>query len=252
MKLYTLHSGSKGNCSLLTIGDNNILIDCGIGYRGLTRYLSKLDRTPDQIKAVFVTHSHSDHVSGLKQLLAVLPDIPIYVHNAGVEEFKIKIGYEPVGFEGEVEMFGAKITTYRCYHDVACCVGYKIIYEDKTLCYVTDTGYVDDDLTEFVKSCNCLLIESNHDVAMLLNGDYPFELKRRIKSTVGHLSNSQTALLLERVLKSGIETVILAHLSENNNTPAIAYNSAKAVMRRLKVGTKLKVATQNDICETEI
>lgn len=250
MKITTLISGSKGNCALIRANGANILIDCGSSYTRIKSYLNKTGLAINDIDGVLVTHSHGDHVSALPLMSQKNPLIRFFVHRDGAEEFFEKTSVRPTVFDGKMELNGLEIDTYRCHHDTSCCNGYSVSDGRNKICYVTDTGCVDRELMDFLRGAKDIVIESNHDYHMLVFGKYAPSLKKRIAGTNGHLSNEQTAYLLERTDLAWTERIILAHLSENNNLPEAAYECAKQVLEKNGAGRiKLSVARQWEATE---
>lgn len=251
MKVRTLISGSKGNCALISIKNTNILIDCGSSYGRIKSQLKKSGYCLSDIKYILITHAHTDHISALAVLAQKNPQIEIFVHRNGAKELYERTGLNASIFDSGFSLDGFTVETYRCHHDASCCTGFKICDGIDTAVYVTDTGCVDEQLVDFLTDASILIVESNHDFDMLRNGIYSLPLKKRIASQNGHLSNEQTAYLLSRVRLEKVSQIILAHLSENNNLPEIAYSSAKAVLDKAGYGDKIKllVAAQWEICE---
>lgn len=251
MNVCTLYSGSKGNASLIYANGKHILIDCGGSYNLLKKQLNKLNLTPKDIDAVLITHCHNDHISALSTFMLYNSKVNVYVNIHGEEALYEKLYFDLNTFDSHFTLFDLQIEAYYCHHDVPCCTGFKIFDGKDSIVYVTDTGYVDTPLIEFCKGVKTLVIESNHDFDMLVNGKYPFMLKKRIASALGHLSNDQTAQLLERVIDTNTKNIILAHLSENNNLPDLAFKASYDVLTKLGAQNQIKllVASQYDISE---
>ena len=205
----------------------SVLVDMGLGYKLTLSALKRHNVSPDEISAVFVTHEHSDHIYGLGQwskrhrvnLYAPREICPLLCD-------KIFCGQVKPVCDG-LEIDGMTIDSYRCSHDATACVGYRFgDGKGNYVASVTDTGCTDSRLVDFLAVCRAVQLESNHDVEMLKNGPYPYQLKRRILSDFGHLSNEQAATVLKNLIGSNVKDVILAHLSEHNNTAEIAFNTA--------------------------
>lgn len=245
----TLFSGSKGNCALLTTNNTKILIDCGTSYKALTKALKSVNVSPKQINAVFITHSHSDHIAGLFNFVKYNASTEVFVHKKGYGELYGKTFWQANTFEENFLYRDISVSFFPCSHDASCCVGYAFKAENKLICYVTDTGCVSENLINFVKGCDSLVIESNHDYRMLAEGNYPFYLKKRIESSMGHLSNEQTASLIQAILGYGTTKILLAHLSENNNNPNLALKCACSAAEKTGVKVDIFVASQNEISE---
>ena len=233
-KICSLYSGSKGNCTFISAGGANILIDAGKSARALCRALSDIGVDVDDIDAIFITHEHSDHVSAL-QALSHKHSVPIHIllHSAevfrGLFDEKLCLNlrlYEGNSFETTVK--GLAVKAFPTPHDSRAAVGYRLSFEENgeqiPIAVATDTGHVTDVMLENLSGCYAVVIESNHDEEMLENGPYPYDLKRRIAGGRGHLSNADCATLASQLYESGTKHIMLAHLSEENNLPELAYN----------------------------
>ena len=260
MIFKTLFSGSGGNCSYLKADNTEILIDAGGSTRRIECALRELGTSISNISAIYITHEHSDHVASLPVLLRA-HDIPVYVTpetarymctDATRELFRehfytIQPGnvYETGNFE---------LIPFCTPHDSVMSVGYRICAQGKEcLGYATDTGHVTDTMRKFLSGCKRVVVESNHDIDMLKNGPYPPYLKRRILSDTGHLSNNDCAQFVCELVDSGCESIMLAHISKENNTPSAAYTASKNALEAhgVTVGkdVKLAVADQKCICD---
>ena len=244
MKICTLYSGSRGNSAFLQCGNANILIDAGKSARALKQALAAIGKTPDDIDAIFITHEHSDHISVLENPVG-LPNIPI--HAAGGCAQKLSALPSPYIRENliahpplfSVDVNDTRISSFVTPHDSACSVGYRIEWEENGITrrvgYATDVGYVSTQVTDGLCDCEAVIIEANHDVEMLEEGPYPYHLKQRILSRRGHLCNSDCALLASTLAERGTRAFLLAHLSEKNNDPAIAYDEVFAALSNHKI-----------------
>lgn len=234
-KICCLYSGSKGNSTFISAGGAKILIDAGRSAKALCSALSSIGETIDNIDAIFITHEHNDHVSAL-QVLSHKHQIPIHmllnsamIFNGLCDEKLcdcLRI-YRGNCFETKVNEL--RVKAFPTPHDSRAAVGYKFEFEDDngktvSLGVSTDTGYVTNTMRENLMGCESVVIESNHDPVMLAEGPYPYELKQRIKSKHGHLSNPDCAALAAELYESGTKHIMLAHLSEENNLPEIAFN----------------------------
>ncbi len=253
-KICCLYSGSRGNCAYIFAGGASILIDAGKSARSLCASLEGIGADINSIDAIFITHEHRDHISAL-QTLSHRYSIPIYMLLPSAEIF---YGLRDarlcsslmlrMGSSFEVKIKGLTVKAFPTPHDSNAAVGYRLSFfedgEEYSIGYATDTGYVSKEMKENLKGCFAAVIESNHDTDMLKNGAYPYELKKRIASKKGHLSNSECAAFACELCDSGTRYIMLAHLSEENNTPRLAFSETySAISDR---GVKLCIASQDD------
>ncbi len=244
MKIKTLASGSKGNCSIVLCGNTKLLIDMGISYLQLKKNLSDLSLKISDFAGLLITHAHSDHIKGLSTLTKN-EQIKIFIPRQMETELQDKIGNcEVVFIEDCFTINDVQIELIHTSHD-AFSVGYIIEYDGKSLVYVTDTGYINRKYLEKMKSKEIYLLESNHDEKMLMEGPYPYYLKQRVLSDKGHLSNHTTAKYLEKLIGKNTKYVILAHLSEKNNTEEIAYSTVSEKLQGTEVD--IVIARQNEV-----
>lgn len=250
--VYTLASSSKGNSIYVRLGDDEILIDAGISCKRLCDALRGIDTDISRIKAVFVTHEHSDHVSGL-ETLAKKYNIPIHITEPSARAYLCSSKAASAASTAIIhpilysETVGALVVrSFATPHDSAASVGYVVSdgTPEHTLAVATDIGTVTDEVSDALIGCENVILESNHDENMLLCGSYPYELKRRILSDFGHLSNEAAAAFVSHLAASGTKRILLAHLSQDNNLPELAYHSSLAVLEGKNVF--LGVAAPNE------
>lgn len=226
LKISPIFSGSKGNCTLIQSDGARILLDMGGSCRAIGQNIARRGLSPREISAIFITHEHSDHIAALP-MWSKQYSTPIYAPAPIVNIINMQACFSPVHeFVNGVSIGDVSVENYCCSHDALCCYGYRFTCGGDKIACVTDTGCWDDDLVEFLAPCRTIMIESNHDVNMLRRGDYPQSLKNRILSDYGHLSNDQTAQLLCALAGTNVKNVLLAHLSQNNNTKEIAFDTA--------------------------
>ncbi len=219
MKVQTIASGSKGNCTIVLCNDTNLIIDMGITFLTLKKTLEENSLSFDDFSGILVTHCHKDHTKGLATLMNKTK-LDVYIPEGMYDSLKELIPYPKCKFiEDTFEINDVEIELIHTSHDAPASVGYIIKQDNKELVYVTDTGYINRKYLEKMKNKDCYIIESNHDEVMLMDGPYPRFLKERVISDSGHLSNSTTAKYLKKIIGPNTKNIVLAHLSETNNTP---------------------------------
>ncbi len=233
-RIYPLFSSSKANSTYIGTGGGGILIDAGASFRRTCQALSKSNIPLTAIQAVFITHSHSDHVSGLK-VLTKNTGIPVFGQRETLEELLEKglISSNSQVFELDDTACAAdmEIECFDTPHDTVRSCGYRIKTPDGKSCAVcTDLGHITDTVHNALLGCELVLLEANHDVELLKKGPYPFYLKERILSDHGHLSNVTCAKEAAELIRGGTTRLILGHLSQENNTP---YTADKTVEQGL-------------------
>lgn len=221
-RIYPLFSSSSGNCTYIGSRTEGILIDCGVSYTRIKKALAACGIDIEQsVSAVFITHAHSDHVSGLNTLSKKL-DVPVFAQSMtrSVIEDKGLISRKCDIISKEIVTPFCIVRAFETSHDTPQSCGYRIDLTDGSSCGIcTDLGYVSDGIYETLCGCNAVLAESNYDECMLTGCDYPFDLKQRIRSGSGHLSNEECAELCARLIKKGTDKFILGHISQHSNTP---------------------------------
>ena len=234
-KLCPLFSGSSGNSIYIGHSGVGILVDAGRSAKQLEKSLLDNNLDIEKIRAIFVTHEHTDHISGLR-VFASRYGIKVYSSSGTIKAlFNMgiingKIPYEIIDAKG-IEIDCMKVTPFRTSHDCSEGMGYVISLSNGTKVGVcTDLGYISDDVYSKLCECNAVVIESNHDIRMLQNGKYPYYLKRRILSDKGHLSNEACAKILPDLVKRGLTRIVLSHLSSENNIPELAYETALSAL----------------------
>jgi phosphoribosyl 1,2-cyclic phosphodiesterase len=255
MKICCLASGSKGNSTYIETNNSKILIDCGLPIKDEISRLSKINVNPCDINAVFITHEHCDHIKGLSEFTK-RSNCLVYAH---INEWpflskktKIDNKLRQTFNDNEFVFKDLTINSTRLSHDSGYCVGYSFKSDNQKVSIVTDLGVIDESVINLLKGSDIIIIESNHDDDMLLNNDkYPAILKRRILSNKGHLSNSMAASAILELSKYGTKQFILAHLSESNNTPDLAYTTIKNYLEKYGViegkHIFIDVAYQNEV-----
>ena len=229
-RLHVLASGSKGNCSVVenTLTGTCIVIDCGISKSVFMERLGACGLDPMRIEAILVTHEHTDHTKGLGVATRGLARLgvhpPLYasaaVHAASSELRALENAVDLRHFVrgDDLPLAGMTVHAFATSHDAAESFGFRVECAGDAVGFMTDTGVVTGEAHEALRGCRVLALEANHDPDMLASGPYPYYLKQRIASERGHLSNGQSAELLDALLDTSLESVIGMHVSQNNNT----------------------------------
>lgn len=259
MRLTSLFSGSSGNCLLVEEGYTKFLIDAGLSGIKIRNALCSIGVDPCEISAILVTHEHSDHIAGVG-ILSRKFNLPIYsnfeTQNSMLpflgtvkdENLRLFENYEP--FEiGEL-----RITAFESSHDAADPVGFRITDGNRTLVVATDIGTITPKIASNIFGAASVFIEANHDIKMLREGSYPYYLKQRILSERGHLSNEDCGLFCRELIENGTERVMLGHLSLENNTPNIAFDTVdgKISKHKIKRGLDYLLGVARRDCASEV
>ncbi len=250
MRYASLASGSKGNCHALTDGDRTLLIDAGISYLQIRTRLETLGWSMDALKAVAFTHEHSDHIAALPMLVkhtdcAILATEDTLKAMCRIKDVAVPAHrWIPLCPGHALDWEGWRILPFSTPHDAVDPVAFRIEAGHMAAGVVTDLGHPTALVADHCMDLDLLALEANHDVQMLREGSYPPVLKARILSRVGHLSNEAMAELLAKIRSPRLRTVVLAHLSEQNNEPDLARFAAEEVLRSL--GIRPLVASQRD------
>lgn len=234
MRLLSIASGSSGNCIYAGSDATHILIDAGISAKRIEEGLSRLELTGKDLDGIFITHEHADHINGLGVLMRKY-QIPVYATRGTIRAMlKNKcLGnideelFQVVDADCKMVLKDLSVNPMRISHDAAEPVAYRIGYGSKRIGICTDLGVFNDYTVESLKGMNALLLEANHDINMLQVGPYPYYLKQRILSDKGHLSNENAGRLLNRLLHDDLQTILLGHLSKENNLPELAYEAVR-------------------------
>lgn len=251
MKIDILASGSKANCSLLTQNNTRILIDMGLSFSVLKKVLEAKKINIKDIDGILITHCHYDHIYGLSSLLKKIKT-KVYIPLDMFKEISKYVDKEDIIIiADEFDLAEFHIKLLYTSHDVKCSVGYIISSYDKELVYITDTGYLNKKILAKLDNKDIYIVESNHDEKMLMDGDYPFILKQRIRSYTGHLSNDMIAEYMQKKIGKKTKYIVLAHLSENNNTEELAYNTMKNSLKTINFDSNnIIIAKQHEAIET--
>ena len=248
MKVSVLSSGSKGNTTYIETKNAKILIDAGNTSKYIIDKLTELNVDPKAIDAILITHIHSDHTKGLPVLLKHISPC-VYLTKTAHDNLDFIDNYQYIETD-EFKIKDLEINVIRTSHDAPDSLGYVITNENKSIVYITDTGYINRKYYHELSNKDVYIMESNHDIEMLNNGSYPFELRQRILSDKGHLSNYDSSKYLCDFIGEKTKKIILAHLSEENNTESLAYKTLKERMNKKNISfDNIIIAKQNERTE---
>lgn len=249
LKFCSLASGSSGNCQYVATDNTGLLVDAGLSGKYIKEALDNIDVDITTISGLLVTHEHSDHIKGIGVLMRRY-GVPLYITEGTWQAMNKKIGKieeDKVIFikkNEEVEIGNIIVKAYEVSHDAVDPVGFTFKYEDSKISIVTDLGHITEDIMNEIKDSDLLLIESNHDEEMLKMGSYPYYLKRRILSEMGHLSNNTAGEIVVNAVKFGkLKNVLLGHLSRENNFPELAFETVKNIVEAscIEVGVDINI-----------
>jgi phosphoribosyl 1,2-cyclic phosphodiesterase len=256
VSVSVLASGSRGNCAIVSSSTTRILLDAGISCRETFKRIKALGEDPHALSAILITHEHSDHVYGL-QVLARRTNVPVFMtgatHQTWARALRDESGELP-RLE-KLETFAAgksfligdiAITPFTIPHDAADPVGFTFRAEGIKVGFATDLGYIPASVCDHLRGCDVLVLESNHDLEMLRGGPYPWSVKQRVMSRVGHLSNEALADFFTKDYDGEAAYVVLAHISEHNNHPEIARGAAERALgpRQTLLRNRVRLASQ--------
>lgn len=234
MRLVVFASGSSGNCALVRGEDTALLIDAGISLRRIREALRLEGLTMEDLSGVLITHEHTDHIAALK-MMAKYCALPVFApgsaawHIAGqIPDLEDRL--RRIDPHERFSLGTLDIVAFPTPHDTDASVGYRITEGERSLGFCTDTGHISDEMLDNLTGCSAALIEANHDLTMLRTGGYPVYLKRRILSERGHLSNDDSARLACALAGSGTRSLVLGHLSRENNTPRLARETVRSAL----------------------
>lgn len=232
-RFCSLFSSSSGNSTFVGTSKKGILIDAGVSAKKIKDALAGRNIDPGSISGIFITHEHTDHIKAVRVFCSQF-GTPVYATRGTLEALEEegvlngKFPYYVIDEKG-VEVGDMLVSSFETPHDSNESCGYKIILPDeRKIAVATDIGHMTDTIRESIRGCDLVMLESNHDIGMVQNGEYPYYLKRRILSDRGHLSNIDCAEEAKELIKSGTTRLFLGHLSRDNNMPALAYETTYA------------------------
>ena len=251
-----LASGSRGNCAIVASARTKLLVDAGISCRETFKRMKTLGDDPHSLSAILITHEHSDHIYGLATLARKLR-VPVFMtgatHHAWARAMRDESGERPQlekleRFESghRFQVGDIEVRPFTIPHDAADPVGFTLRVEGVKVGFVTDLGYLPVSVRDHLRGCDVLVLESNHDLEMLRVGPYPWSVKQRVMSRVGHLSNTALAQFLANDYDGNAAYLVLAHLSEQNNHPEVARREAENALslRRSLLYNQVMLASQ--------
>lgn len=247
LRVAVLASGSKGNATYVELDGTRLLIDAGISARRITRLLGEFGVDPADLDGVFITHEHSDHIKGLPTLSKQY-HLPLFARPATLAAIRASL---PVPEDvltpivGDVMLGEVAVKSFSTLHDAASPVGYAVCGSEKCA-LATDLGFLTNDVMKAIEGADALILETNHDRELLQQGSYPWHLKQRILSNRGHLSNSAAAWALVR-LKKRPRAVFLAHMSQENNRPALVEETVRTILRQQNIRQDDLLLTAQDM-----
>ena len=242
MKIKVLASGSKGNCTYIESGSTKILLDVGINFNKISNCFESNNLDLYSLDGILISHSHKDHVGGLASLVKKIPT-KVFIKEELFNDLRKIIPIENIELVDNTFKLGdLNITLFNSSHDVPNS-GYIIDDGKDSFVYITDTGYINRKYLPLTENKTIYMVEFNHDEKMVMTGPYPYILKERILSDKGHLSNTYSASYLSKVVGDKTKYILLAHISENNNTEELAYETAVKKLPEFK--DRIIVAKQN-------
>lgn len=251
--VHTLASGSSGNALLLCSGETRLLIDAGISCRRISAALKQLNLSLDDLSAILITHSHADHTGGLKTLLK-RTQLPVLGSARTCRELEWQLPengerLREIAMCQPFPLWNCRVTAFPLSHDAPGTCGFRIDTEDGGVGVITDTGYVTEEAADILPGVNLAVLEANHDVEWVESGPYPYSLKRRILGAEGHLNNEDAARFAVTLAENGAEQIVLAHLSQENNTPAMARRIVETALSAAGKTVEVTVAPRESLSE---
>ena len=235
MKVSVLASGSKGNSTYIETNNHKILIDLGTTSLYVEKKLKNLGVDPSSIDSIFITHAHTDHIAGIR-VFSKKYHPRIFLTKKIYKEVNEQVFLENYEFIEESFLYDdVFVEFFKTSHDTEESVGYIFTSDRKSIVYITDTGYVHKKYFPLLQNKTMYIMESNHDVEMLMNGTYPYVIKQRILGDRGHLSNHDSAYYLSKWIGDNTDRIILAHLSEDNNTEKLALSTLEQTLKEKQI-----------------
>lgn len=247
MKISVLGSGSKGNCAFIEVANKKFLIDVGFSMKKIEEKLNSINENLENINGIFITHDHGDHIKSFGAISRKY-DIPLYIHKKSLSEVSHKMGklnLDKIVLLNDKKIFidNIMVENFDVMHDSANNLGYSFNYKNQKLSYVTDIGRITNIVKMNCMNSDILAFETNYDLDLLLEGEYPWKLKNRVKGNYGHISNIEAAKMFNEVQENRLKKIIMLHLSDENNSEELAYNTIK---KYVKKDIEIEVSKQNE------
>ena len=253
LRFAILGSGSSGNATLVSDGSTHVLVDIGLSGRETARRLRLCGVEPEQVAAVVISHEHGDHCRGVAPFVKDLA-VPVFITDAALRASEMRVDaarIRQIDSGVPFEVYGFQFTPFAVPHDAADPIAFAIGRDGVKIGVVLDLGYVSNLVSERLKGCDAIVLESNHDVNMLKVGPYPWSLKQRVMSRKGHLSNDSVAEFLQSGFDGQARQIVLAHLSRKNNLPELALLSAQQALECrtgiMRLQTRIELADADSV-----
>lgn len=251
MRVCVLGSGSSGNCTYIEYGLTRLLVDAGLRAKEIVQRLSLIAVEPETLSGILISHEHHDHIHGAAAIARKFK-VPVFISPKALQFSPSSLQHVthiPICADVPLQIGAFTITPFSTPHDSVDPLAFSIRAGQTRACIVTDIGFVSDNIRERIIKTDLLVIESNHDLEMLRTGPYPWSLKQRVMSNFGHLSNEALAFFLSEYYDGTERTVMLTHLSRQNNHPQLAYVSASRALEKKCKNTHLHISMQDEISE---
>jgi phosphoribosyl 1,2-cyclic phosphodiesterase len=251
MRVCVLGSGSSGNCTYIEHGLTRLLVDAGLRAKEIVRRLSLIGIEPETLSGILISHEHHDHIHGAAALARKFK-FPVFISQKALAFSPSSLQHAvniPIAADVPVQIGAFTVTPFSTPHDSVDPLAFSIRTSYSRACIVTDVGFISDNIREKIVKTDLLVIESNHDLEMLRTGPYPWSLKQRVMSNVGHLSNEALAFFFSEYYDGTERTVMLTHLSRQNNHPQLAYVAASRALEKKCKNAHLHISLQEEISE---